>query len=1002
MTPFELLLAKKYGATVATKMVTRIWQLPFRRHYVAIVSRQTKLSTVEKHNLRVELKDESVYLHLFAPRAAAIAPLTAIVSPLLLPGDRSDNEIRARAKEVAQILHTCLFQALDTSRGHAGLAWKLDELSEAFDRNNGTIIEALGESESKILAAISDTSASPEGWVLLAGPLNALKLDNIRERARNLAGTDPTEAAALLTQIVDRLTEAGYAALTTPIEIERAAVLSSSDDLLAAAEAWTDLVVRELESGGRFNAMEGLDVLARLAQDADAPAWLKLRTAALSEIYWWYHAPSADTTSIVAAAAECARAGDPRALTILTLACETTLDEYNNVALSAIPAEATELLPGVALDLTQARFACAMADQPGAAWPTWAQLHALATGSACNPAIAGLILARAARAKYLHGDLASAEQDYRLAVGQGCLAGKWEDAADWSQSAGRMSVGASGIGQLTGYADSASALRAAGRGRLLPSAFDPHLAALEELDAGRPNQALPHLRRMLRESCVIGDLEGERIAHRLLGKVYADTEIEPQLTLTNYVRAGYIDEAESYAASLRHYEDVSSLAHSPVRETRAVVLRIATSQADLIPDTEVVDWFDLAKSEIDNAHPTWIGPQPWAEAYKLVAALASRLSNGQIEAMFGTIDQLLDRDPSRASSVDSAVVDLLASATTTHPDLAPAVGRRILKMMETAPHMTSRLLGRSGAVELCMPAMRPDLVRLRDLGNGSAAEFLSLYDDDVEAARRTVAAEFASSPGYQVNAGTKSMAFPGPSIGIAAYQARLLESAERSDLATFYLDRALDGENSDLNRAAYVDGLRVLSAGLDPAARRVSFDRLVDIANVDIADDLFAPGELHPLGNMQFNFPIGELRRSAVRALCELADDDDQRVQAAHAVQLLLSKATDADAAAVAQCCVSLARADRELPIDWVGLATSPSRVMRQAAAALAATHSGNRSLVLTLASDSDTQVRVLLASVCPALANLEPTLAATVLGTLTRDPSYRVRQAAASAAAAV
>ena len=145
----------------------------------------------------------------------------------------------------------------------------------------------------------------------------------------------------------------------------------------------------------------------------------------------------------------------------------------------------------------------------------------------CSLPDSALIHARRGRYLFWRDQSKAAAAEFRFGVERGCRAQVWDDAAAWCRSIITVHTRASEVNvtEVENLQQQIRAISASGRGALRIQAYDPEVAALQDLleaavGRKRPRAARAELRRYLRDSVASAHLVDEIQAHVLMGRMY--------------------------------------------------------------------------------------------------------------------------------------------------------------------------------------------------------------------------------------------------------------------------------------------------------------------------------------------------------------------------------------------------------------------------------------------------------------------------------------------------
>ncbi|WP_457142127.1 hypothetical protein [Mycobacterium sp. URHB0021] len=612
-----------------------------------------KLTWWQRHQLTKMIGREEAANALMDQDAAA---LSAVVAETL-----SEPEAE-RSRKIADALVSEYPGCVDGAEQAIALAYQLRRIRQAVDEQ-GEHIAGIDRTVNALhrLNASDPGRIDPE--VLLNGPLDGLDLHADYRRVVDLAGSDPTGAATQLSAIIDRIEAAGYPLLTRRFRRQLADLLAQAGQFEHAADEWLPMVEDSLTGGFGFGQTDACNSWAEMATHEGAPPWLTWRRAVvlmLDRSIMGDQPPS----DVLQVAIDTADAGDPAGSVWLMHAAEACLADGELAVVvehrqRLVAAAAAAVEPMVA-----ARLRLAVADATGDE-ELWDQLLAgTVPGSRGTPSeAAALILARRGRKFFQEGQLSSAVTSYRQAGGRGSYVKNWQDAANWARSA-LVALGQTesvDMDVLSSLSDQKSALDDAGPGTLIIAGYDMRGAATEKLleitvaQKHRPRSARIDLRRYLKRAIILGEVNNELDAHKLLAQMYLLVD-DAGAALDHALAAGDVERAGEAAARLTSYHDCLAAAQSLVPNVRAAGLQAGFGQADLIPDDLVAQWVRVALDEAKALTTTAMAADPYIRAYNVLRGLASRIPDDLVGEL---LDAITDRLANGYGLLGDQIADIL-------------------------------------------------------------------------------------------------------------------------------------------------------------------------------------------------------------------------------------------------------------------------------------------------------------------------------------------------------
>ncbi len=923
-----------------------------------------------------------------------VETLSAMIASRVLHTDPSRDSL-----VIAEALMTEYPESLGMQEAFGGLYYKLRRVDESMNAQFERVLESLDQ--------ISPAASQIDPDILLAGPLQGLGLTDQHRTAEQLASSDPTAAAEILAEVILELERAGYGPLAEPLHIQRAQLLTDAGQFAAADSEWLPFVERFLVSGAGVTADRAISAFSALAKREGAPEWLLPRAIAVSNLEKWINGDAESDTAIAAAVAA-SEAGDPASALWLSIATE-----------GAIALGETQLVVDVSDQLRQVEGSCTEANlrirlklvvaEAKHDEELWADLLSdAAPGSGrCSLQDSALIHARRGRYLFWRDQSKAAAAEFRFSVERGCRARIWDDAAAWGRSIMRVHSRASevNITEMQNLPPKIGAIKASGRGALRAQAYDPEVAALQDLleaavGRKRPRAARAELRRYLRDGVASAHLEDEIQAHVLMGRMYQQSG-HLERAVGHYIVAGSADDCRKIAAQLSGYFDCRGESRALQFQRRAAAFGAATGEADLIPDDLVNDWATSAIAEAVQHNGRPFGADVWLEAYKLIARLAIRLPNELVDQLLSDLDRLLPRH----THADNQIAGILVGLCAGKPELHAQIAERVALAFEVADDIAVRLIEHFDVLE---PVFRLIEQRLQALVGPyeianigkvrNATEVLvrlgNRSNEVIEAAESFVARQLAAPPTYSANrishiAGMSDI----------ATIATCLSVDRQIALAWHFCNHALDENDIEGNRALFAGAIVSLADTLPTEVRNELFDSLFRLAvGSDEPVSQFDAWERRfsdPFSPLHIERVSGHLRRQLTLTLAMLAADSQRRRLVWHAAQLLLRTGESEDALAFARTSYQLSRFGFSIELPWRTMALSNDPEMRLLAATVFPTSTDEMDFEATksLARDPDADVRIAVAESLVARGHLGSAGIEQLKEILQTDSSYRVRR---------
>jgi hypothetical protein len=561
-----------------------------------------------------------------------------------------------------------------------------------------------------------------------------------------------------------------------------------------------------------------------------------------------------------------------------------------------------------------------------------------------------LIHARRARHVYWAGDIEAALGEYRTSVDHAVVAQIWEDAADWSAAVSYvMNLGDTiDLDALREAGRRQAAYKSAGGGSVVDNTPDFHLAALASLieveaGGGGARVARGELRRYLRRSLVRGAVTEEITAHELTGRLFMQIH-DPGNAVDHLIRGADMKRAADAAESLTTFHDCYENLIAGPRIQRAIAFRVAAEEADLIPDEAVEKWSRTALTEARRHDYTLMGPDTYVNAYKLIEGLTDRFPPSLTDELLAEIDASLPRPEHTHRPVDDEIAQILVNLAAHPGDHADAVANSIAIAFEVADDIARHIVSYARSLSTVLLLVRDRFLALLTTEQDHRMKLMNATFALVEMGDRSeVLLDVAES--FVLRELNRPLAYTQNSVGRVAWVeepaiiAKCLPVERRIDLSRHCLQRALDVNDIEANRASYTVAFVNLGPELPEAERDYVFDELYPLAIEPFAPtnpfDAMEQRFRNPLGSFRISGGEGVLRRFALKALAVLATDADRQERVWRAAQKLIVTGERADSVAVADVGFRLSERGFATNLPWTSMAYSADRDMRQVAAAI-------------------------------------------------------------------
>ena len=826
---------------------------------------------------------------------------------------------------------------------------------------------------------------------LVRGPIVALGLEDRFARCDQLAATEPVQAAGELGSIVEALVNGNFDAFAAPLKLQQAELLLTSGDLPAGIEILTELSWKRIEAGGNNWDQRSLGRIRALLANFDSPT-ARAFVAFADGINQWYGQPDAGLTDLLSRHDDLVLTEHPLADRATLWMLETAIstgDVHTAEALceAAVAAIARREPRGLADQIT-VRLRTAMAD----AVDDWDSVLRDARSGRLGSRMATLVLMRYGRHCTYKGRPEDADAEYSLAIQRACIAGINAEAAAAVRSIihlrmrfGRLTDDVNTMLQLAHQIESSGAVG------LIPGVDGLDAGSLA-LSRGKLPEALRWYRTALRNSVIRGDLADENAALTGLANVLTRSK-EPAAALQHALAAGSTA-ATDECFPLPAYVDLRPWLSAEPHWQRATTFRAVSHQSDLMPDAEVPVHVDLALDAIGEPRRSMFAPHVDLNAWKALAALSARASEQQAARALELVEPRIERERNHYRFEDDDLIDVVIAIEVTQPGLRERAAELLATMVEQGDNFADDV--RRAIVRELQPPhphLLNRLTALSDAGNQSAVQTLGDLDIRhphlLDSVRADVAALLGAPPPEPGR-----MEF-GTWLPRIARRARVLDEAERTQMALHCAALAEDRTRPESNRTEGAEGVLLLSHYLPVTVRSELFSRMMALAS-DIDEptrvDRQLLGGLHPLSTFRFDLDFGSLPREALLAASALAvtPDETAGIAALAMTRIVSHNVKEVDVAATALW--YLDRTSVELNVQML-LAHPVARVRQLAAAVVVHSDHPNGNEVMRLANDSDPSVRRVLASGVKILEERDAALGKQVVAVLSKDDHWSVRR---------
>jgi hypothetical protein len=881
----------------------------------------------------------------------------AVALSRIIAGSVFNEPESSKSFALGQILITELPACLTASEWAAVSAYKLRGIQESVD-DVGVRVDEVGDDvrvvsrnvdDLKRLLTERDNAAQPNPGALFEEVLQTLGLKGEHDAIQAMEAKEPAGAAARLSKVIERVAAEGHRAQARPLIRQRATLLTRAGQV-NAADAWLPIVDDFLTLGFGNGLHEPIQAWQSLLNREGTPPWLRARIEIVNALEdWVYGDVPPDTLLPLAQAA--AASGDPASARWLMHSAESCLVDQ---CLAAVAEASEDLLPAArAAEDTEAalRLSLAVADSTANA-KLWSELleEADREGSRYAPGQCALVHARRARHAYWAGDLERTLAEYRVSIDGAVAARTWEDAADWSDAASHViNLGDTiDLNDLQELARRQAAFKSGGGGSVIDKARDYHLAALTsliEMETGGATArvARGELRLYLRRSLLRGAVTEETTAHVLTGRLFMQLA-DPNSAVGHLIRGVDMKQAAKAAAELTKFHDCFESLTSGPRRQRAIAFRVAAVEADLIPDAQVTRWATTALMEAKRRDFTLFGPDTYVNAYRLIEGLTTRFPPALMDELLAEIDLTLPRPAHTGRPIDDQIAQILVNLGAHANVRQAAIADSIATAFEVADDVASDIVPYARSLSAVLTLAKDRFLAMLASEQEHRIQLMNATFVLVEIGDRSDRL-LAAAEGFIDRELNRPLAYTRNSVGRVAWVeepaiiAKCLPVERRVDLSRHCVQRALDTNDIEANRASYAVAFVNLGPELPDAERDYVFERLYSLANVSYATtnafDAMKQRFRNPLGRFRISGGEGHLRRYALKALAVLATDTDRQEQVWRAAQKLIVTGERQDSVAVADVGFRLSERGFAPNLPWTSMAYSADREMRQLAAAM-------------------------------------------------------------------
>ncbi len=742
---------------------------------------------------------------------------------------------------------------------------------------------------------------TPAGRALLNDPLLHLGLGEILTRAEEFTDGEPARAAELFAQLAQRLDQ-GFPAHAEALRAREREMLLAAGNPTAAFTVTMRLLLDRYETGDRM--LDEPRRATELAATLGSPA-IEAATVATALDDWFER--GYDLGPVTQALKTIVDAEDPCASQLVVAVAEQIVTDEDP---ADDPAGLTELAGGLVGHLTGmagVRLECCLADLSIRAGvdpvEAYRDLTRRALGGYISEPLAGLVHMRSGRALAFAGCPDDAIEAYRRAVLVAATSDNGGDARDALRSISFLSS-KHGLGFEGAFNAMRSARSVGSHDRLISSADDPAVSALEALVDGNLPDASREAHRWVRQKRVAGALLDELVARRRYGEVFARAGVLAS-AVRQFVMADAQDQAVRAASAAPESLEISQFLDVSANWVQASAAAVIRNQADLLPDSAIDGLAArLVTIAVQGTAPSLMGPQPEKEALGALGAFDLRLPISAARNVLPLVCEMVPREPGHYRFADNEMLAVLAAcAHSDAPEVATSAIAALVDAMGRSVHLADRYVSALGPAT---PGVLDGVRRLAADGDDNALITLAGWDEangPLVAAARSAAQTILSEP-----VGTIRSTF---SIGSAAERCALLlraavapgatQAEDTGEPLTGLLDRVVhhllfwaeDRNDLAVRRASAVAALRILADRLPSTLSATVWRRLIELHDDPGANeqDLFEQQSQHPLSRFRVDSGGQHLAAGCLLAAAATASTIDEAVAVEERLLPALAKA---------------------------------------------------------------------------------------------------------------
>ncbi len=882
--------------------------------------------------------------------------------------------------------------------------WDQSRISEMLRDKPETVLKYFGARAAErfcvphvltpIEVAGPDSVATADAVML--GPLKSADAVGLLTQAARTANDDPAGALPLYREVQGRLVSSGFpghatefddtvAELHIRVGAEAAAIRLLMDALWAAERA--DDSLRADHIARTLRSLAGFPEFGPIGTTSPRTPTLGAAYAVAQFVADHLHAPVPISIELPSTEIALSEAEDRARVTLFSAERALGNDDLAWIIThrDQIDSAAAEMAT-THFDV-EIRLRLTVADAAG----EWAPLIQRAR-TGMQREFKALVLARHARYQALDAAYAEADDEWNEAIGEACLAQRYDDAADWLYSQ-RYIANRYRPTFVDKWHPVAQALsNRPSRPRIISTASKSRERALSALHYGKPREAAIKLRRQLLDGLRAASLHDEIEACRLLGQTYRETGAF-RLAANYSIRGGDPEGARSAAAALGdNYEDIADLLKGPLSWVVASALEFATAQADLVPNNELDTIVELAFGVIRDVtsgsrHDSPLfSPHMYLCAYGLLAALADRLSTAHAQTVLEMLaDSVVVESEHHYHRTDESHIEIAAGIGSAHNGaLRDSALDQLVGLFERDAHPFGAVARRALTDNIDRVGTR--LQEMAERGHNEAAALLGYIDPArVSPAAAQDAAERLRQP---TNNGPTQFRSGTGAVNDSLIAA-VLPAEVRIECVEMLISNARSPWEGSGDRNDFLLAASNLVNGLDEEHRRRFLDDAIDFAAYPPLSqvDVFNASMSSPLSAMRIDDRT-DCRPAAAFLAARLAVASEEKRLVRDTALRLIGTNNDEDY----RVTKTLQLVQTELA-DNIGMLAHGRWPLRCLAAILWADASdASEELGMTLARDPDVRVRRALAT---EIVATDDQRTADVRTVLRNDPRWSVRSVA-------